>query len=70
MNCEDCIYTYPDCPYGDKYDLPIDDSDLCPYKEVQLGVVFPKKIVPVNLKIEKIYKHKSDFSDIEEIEDL
>lgn len=43
MNCEDCIYTYPDCPYGDKYDLPIDYEESCSYKEVQLRIVFQNK---------------------------
>lgn len=43
MNCEDCIYTYPDCPYGDKYDLPIDCDESCSYKEVQLRIVFQNK---------------------------
>ena len=54
--------------------VPVSKWGLCMDCEI-LYITPERRIVPVNLKIEKIYKHKSDFSDIdddiedEEIED-
>ena len=78
--CDECIYTYPDCPEGeyDKEDNEVLDLTQCSigwcaYQTTKvdescdkIDFVSDKKTIPVKLKVTKISKHQSDFSDLDD----